>query len=35
MADLPIAGMKAVAERLDGLGLDYASLGGSIGGLAA
>lgn len=33
MADIPIAAMKAVAERLDGLGLDYAFLGGSVVGL--
>jgi predicted nucleotidyltransferase len=30
MAEAPIAAMKAVAERLDGLGLDYAFLGGSV-----
>jgi hypothetical protein len=29
MAEIPLAAMKAVAERLDGLGLDYAFLGGS------
>jgi len=29
MAEAPIAAMKAVAERLDGLGVDYAFLGGS------
>jgi predicted nucleotidyltransferase len=33
MADVPVAAMKAVAERLDGLGLDYAFLGGSVVGL--
>ena len=33
MADVPIAAMKAVAERLDSLGLDYAFLGGSVVGL--
>ncbi len=33
MADTPIAAMKAVAERLDGLGLGYAFLGGSVVGL--
>src|SRR6476661_4054067 len=33
MADVPIAAMKAVAERLNGLGLDYAFLGGSVVGL--
>lgn len=33
MAEAPIAAMKAVAERLDGLGLDYAFLGGSVVGL--
>jgi predicted nucleotidyltransferase len=33
MADVPITAMKAVAERLDGLGLDYAFLGGSVVGL--
>jgi superfamily II DNA or RNA helicase len=32
MAETPIAAMKAVAERLDGLGLDYAFLGGSVVG---
>lgn len=30
MAEALIAAMKAVAERLDGLGLDYAFLGGSV-----
>ncbi|MEO7414819.1 MAG: hypothetical protein ABIZ81_15850 [Opitutaceae bacterium] len=30
MAEAPIAAMKAVAERLDGLGLDYAFLGGAV-----
>jgi len=30
MADVPIAALKAVAERLNGLGLDYAFLGGSV-----
>ena len=30
MAEAPIAAMKAVAERLDGLGLHYAFLGGSV-----
>ena len=33
MADIPIAAMKAIAERLGGLGLDYAFLGGSVVGL--
>jgi hypothetical protein len=33
MAEIPLAAMKAVAERLDGLGLDYAFLGGSVVGL--
>lgn len=33
MHDSPIAAMKAVAERLDALGLDYAFLGGSVVGL--
>ena len=33
MADASIAAMKAVAERLDALGLDYAFLGGSVVGL--
>jgi len=33
MADVPIAAMKAIAERLDGLGLEYAFLGGSVVGL--
>lgn len=33
MADAPIAAMKAVADRLDGLGLQYAFLGGSVVGL--
>lgn len=33
MADAPIVAMKAVAERLDALGLDYAFLGGSAVGL--
>jgi len=33
MAESPIAAMKPVAERLDGLGLEYAFLGGSVVGL--
>jgi len=33
MADIPIAAMRAVAERLDALGLDYAFLGGAVVGL--
>ena len=33
MPDNPIAALKAVAERMDALGLDYAFLGGSIVGL--
>ena len=33
MPDIPIAALKAVAERMDALGLDYAFLGGSIVGL--
>lgn len=33
MAEVPLAAMKAVAERLEGLGVDYAFLGGSVVGL--
>jgi tRNA nucleotidyltransferase/poly(A) polymerase len=33
MSDIPIAAMRAVAERLDELGLEYAFLGGSVVGL--
>ncbi len=33
MAEIPLAALKAVAERLDGLGLEYAFLGGSVVGL--
>lgn len=33
MAEAPIAAMRAVADRLDGLGLEYAFLGGSVVGL--
>ena len=33
MSEIPIAAMKAVAERLDALGMDYAFLGGSVVGL--
>jgi hypothetical protein len=33
MAEIAVAAMKAVAERLDGLGLEYAFLGGSVVGL--
>jgi hypothetical protein len=33
MPDIPIAALKAVAERMNALGLDYAFLGGSIVGL--
>lgn len=33
MAEIPLAAMRAVAERLDELGLDYAFLGGSVVGL--
>lgn len=33
MAEISLAAMKAVAARLDGLGLDYAFLGGSVVGL--
>jgi hypothetical protein len=33
MAEIPIAAMEAVAERLERLGLDYAFLGCSVGGL--
>lgn len=33
MPDIPLAALKAVATRLDGLGLDYAFLGGAVVGL--
>ena len=33
MAEIPFAAMRAVAERLERLGLDYAFLGGSVVGL--
>ena len=33
MAEAPIVAMRAVADRLDRLGLDYAFLGGSVVGL--
>ncbi|MBC7367699.1 MAG: hypothetical protein H7343_12960 [Undibacterium sp.] len=33
MAEIPAAAMKAVAERLDALGLDYAFLGSAVVGL--
>ena len=33
MAEIPLAALRAVAARLDDLGLDYAFLGGSVVGL--
>jgi hypothetical protein len=33
MSDIPLAALQAVATRLDGLGLDYAFLGGAVVGL--